>query len=68
MKLKENFMLIFSVRMKEYCQWGSMNATCEADHVILMEHAHYGRMKLGTCLTSDYKIGCYADILLSADR
>lgn len=54
--------------MKEYCQWETLNATCPAGHVILMEHAHYGRMKLGTCLTSDYKIGCYADILLSADR
>ena len=45
-----------------------MNATCAPGHVILITHAHYGRMKLGTCLISDFKIGCYADILLSADR
>lgn len=32
-----------------------------------MESAHYGRMKIGRCLSTDVYIGCSADVLLNAD-
>ena len=33
-----------------------------------MESAHYGRMKLGRCLSTDYYIGCSADVLTHVDE
>ncbi len=59
---------VFSDESRDYCQWESLNATCDPNHVILMHKARYGRMQLGRCVTSDYHIGCHADVLLSADR
>lgn len=52
---------------KEYCQWEVFNATCPDDHVILLETAHYGRMRLGRCLTTDVYIGCGSDVLRQLD-
>ena len=40
----------------EYC-WQTFNASCPDDAVILMTSAHYGRMKMGRCLSRDYYVG-----------
>ena len=40
----------------------TFEASCPEGHVILMEVAKYGRMKLGKCLTRDYYVGCAADV------
>jgi len=34
---------------KEYCQFESLNATCPATEVILIDEARYGRLQLGRC-------------------
>ena len=33
----------------------------------MMRTARYGRMKLGKCLTTDYFVGCSADVLSHVD-
>ena len=52
---------------EEYCQWETFNATCGEGEVIVMRTARYGRMKLGKCLTTDYFVGCSADVLSHVD-
>ncbi len=52
---------------EEFCQWETFNATCPEGEVILMRTARYGRMKLGKCLTTDYFVGCSADVLSHVD-
>ena len=34
----------------------------------MVNHALYGRMKIGRCLTTDFYIGCSVDVLNLADR
>ena len=51
----------------EYC-WEDFNATCPEDEVILMTSALYGRMKIGRCLSRDYYVGCYSDVIQFMDR
>ena len=48
--------------VKEYCLWETFNASCPEGHVIIMTSARYGRMKLGRCLSTDYYVGCEADV------
>ncbi|KAI0209181.1 hypothetical protein LSAT2_006151 [Lamellibrachia satsuma] len=57
-------------QVREHCFPGSFNATCSRDsgRVILMQEARYGRMKKGRCLSTDYAIGCGADVLTELDR
>ena len=52
---------------EEFCQWETFNATCGEGEVIVMRTARYGRMKLGKCLTTDYFVGCSADVLSHVD-
>ena len=52
---------------EEYC-WDTFNPDCPDGEVILMESARYGRMSLGNCLSRDYHIGCYADVLPFMNR
>ena len=51
----------------QYCWQNGFNATCNENEVILMEHAHYGRMRDSHCLTSTAHLGCYADVLPQLD-
>ena len=52
---------------EEFCQWDIFNAICGEGEVIVMRTARYGRMKLGKCLTTDYFVGCSADVLSHVD-
>jgi hypothetical protein len=54
--------------LREYCFPQIFNESCGEGEVMLMEAARYGRMKQGRCLNSDYKIGCWADVLPQVDR
>jgi len=48
-----------TVEVTEYCQFETFNAACPADHVIMMEHAQYGRPRTGRCIARDYGyVGC----------
>lgn len=53
---------------REFCFPQVFNATCPQDHVIVVQVARYGRMKHGRCITSDYHIGCSADVLAAVDQ
>ncbi|KAK2191031.1 hypothetical protein NP493_62g04007 [Ridgeia piscesae] len=56
-------------QLQDYCFPESFNATCSGTgRVILMQSARYGRMKTGRCLSTDYRIGCGADVLTELDR
>ena len=47
----------------EYCDWETFNVSCQADEVIAVGRARYGRMTLGRCVTTNYgSIGCGADV------
>ena len=35
--------------------------------MIVVQHAAYGRMRVGKCLTTDFFIGCAVDVLRIAD-
>ena len=37
--------------------------SCEVGQVILMQHAAYGRMQGGKCITGSYGQGCQQDVL-----
>ena len=53
----------------EICETKTFRPSCEADHVILMTHAQYGRMRLGECVVQDYgHLGCYSDVLEIVDK
>jgi len=54
----------------DYCPSEHFNVTCAApDDVILMEHARYGRMRSGRCVSGHHGvIGCAVDVLTFFDR
>jgi len=54
--------------MRKHCFPDSFNVTCARDEVIVMTAARYGRMSKGQCLTSDYQVGCWADVLHHVDH
>ena len=54
--------------LRKHCFPDSFNVTCAHDEVIVMTAARYGRMSKGQCLTSDYQVGCWADVLHHVDR
>jgi len=56
------------IEMRKHCFPDSFNVTCARDEVIIMTAARYGRMSKGPCLTSDYQVGCWADVLHHVDR
>src|SRR6218665_536231 len=51
-----------------FCRWEVFNVTCPVDSVIVIRSAHYGRMRLGRCLETNYSIGCSKDVLLWVDE
>ena len=52
-----------SASAAEYCDWETFNVSCQADEVIAIGRARYGRMMLGRCVTTNYgSIGCGADV------
>lgn len=54
---------------REYCQFGTFNATCGQDEVIVMQTAKYGRMRFGDCLHEDHgHLGCMSDVRPQLDR
>ena len=52
----------------EYCTFDTFEPVCSEDEVILIQHAVYGRMRVGTCLTIDFYVGCAANVLQIADH
>ena len=45
----------------------TFNASCPHGSVIMMQQARYGRMRVGRCLSTNYLVGCYANVLPYAD-
>jgi len=58
--------IVFAVCVaEEYCTSERMNLRCsDADSVILIVKAVYGRLRAERCITSDYAhaLGCYSDV------
>ena len=52
----------------DYCLLESFEPTCLPGSVILMLSSHYGRMRVGRCLSRDYYVGCSADVITEMDR
>ncbi len=49
--------------VKEYCQFDSLNISCNPGKVVVIETAMYGRMKTGKCVKRDYgHVGCGLDV------
>ena len=60
---------VLSTELREYCFPNSFNASCGPDSVVVMTKARYGRITPGSkCLASEYKVGCWADVLQHLDR
>ena len=54
---------------KDYCPSEHFNVTCPPNDVILMEHAQYGRMRSGRCVSGHHGVvGCAVDVLAFFDR
>jgi len=54
---------------KDYCPSEHFNVTCAPNDVILMEHAQYGRMRSGRCVSGQHGVvGCAVDVLTFFDR
>ena len=54
----------FCEYLLEYCVYEAFEATCASDEVIVMDHARFGRMRIGKCIKVDLGyIGCGADVL-----
>ena len=54
---------------RDYCLIESFHAQCRHwSDVILMEHAQFGRMELGRCVTRNFgHIGCSTDVINQLD-
>ena len=50
------FVLILSL---EYCSRENFAPSCDDGEIIMIEHAHYGRMKIGHCITQDLGLHQY---------
>ena len=44
----------FFVVLLEFCEDETFEGDCGSDSVIMVEQARYGRMRIGTCLTTNY--------------
>jgi len=51
----------------EFCQFDTFEADCDTDEVIIIETAHYGRMRAGRCIAGEGYIGCSADVRVYLD-
>ena len=48
----------------EFCLTDTFAAACDDNHVVVMDVARFGRMRLGRCVTRNYgNVGCYTDVL-----
>jgi len=47
---------------REFCQFDSFEAHCGENDAIIIESAHYGRMRSGRCISGEGYIGCSADV------
>ena len=52
----------------EICVSETAEIRCPTGQVIHVTSARYGRMKLGTCVTLEFDLGCSKDILQAADK
>ena len=52
----------------EICVSRVAEISCPVGLVIQVASARYGRMQLGYCMAFDFGIGCFSDILQTADR
>ena len=53
---------------REDCILDTFEANCRSqDHVVLVNHALYGRMEQSKCLREGRDIGCHADIVRNLD-
>jgi len=60
---------VCDTELREYCFPNAFNASCASDSVVVVTAARYGRITPGSkCLASEYKIGCWADVLQHMDR
>ncbi|ESO12611.1 hypothetical protein HELRODRAFT_159178 [Helobdella robusta] len=56
-------------RSDEYCDTEVFRAECSENHVILIQKALYGRMRLGRCVEIGMgNIGCYSDVIKMTDK
>jgi len=55
--------------VSEYCETDEFIASCPSDdEMIVMQSAHFGRMRLGRCLTvNNGNLGCQLDVLDQLD-
>ena len=55
--------------VSEYCETDEFVASCPSDdEMIVMQSAHFGRMRLGRCLTvNNGNLGCQLDVLDQLD-
>ena len=57
------------IAVAEVCQSESFDASCEANHVILIGSAHYGRMRKGRCIRGLYGgMNCFVDVTSYLDE
>lgn len=55
-------------QLKSYCESETFTARCWPDHVVVMQSAVYGRMRIGRCVEADLgHLGCQRDVLTIAD-
>jgi len=61
--------LVWTGVISEYCETEEFVASCPADdEMIVMQSAHFGRMRLGRCLTvNNGNLGCQLDVLDQLD-
>ena len=53
------YFYILAVSVKDYCVVDSFMAKCKDNEVVMMQHARYGRMKIGRCVSTNLgHLGC----------
>lgn|SRR6218665_446572 len=54
---------------KEFCHFTRFEVTCALDQVLLFHRALYGRMRVGTCVRTNFGfVGCFVDVLDVLDQ
>ena len=51
----------------EICVAKTAEIRCPTEHVIQITSARYGRMEIGTCVTLEFDLRCFKDILQAVD-
>lgn len=55
--------------VREYCEAEAFKASCEANEVVIIDSARYGRMHEGRCVHKNYGyVGCNADVRAHMDN